>query len=467
MVARFLSVLLLLASFPVHAGNKIKYFFTQPVNTSVSRGENAQYLNNCLGDTIVAYINRSKYTLDIAVYNYTSTFPAIAVAVNSAHNRGVRVRWIYDNSSSNTGIPLLNSAINRLESPPDAGNYTIMHNKFMVIDANSSNPADAIVWTGSSNWNTQQFNDDYNNAVAVQDQALAKAYRAHFNMMWGDTGIAPNSTLSKFGQYKTDLGSHSFTIDGKQVELYFSPSDGVNSKIQAAMNTANTDMYFGMSTFTHNSNASLLVSKYNSGVVVAGIYDQSASSSSIYSILSPGLGSNLKVYNGSALYHNKFLIVDPSNTCSDPLVLTGSHNWSISADTKNDENTLIIHDATAANVYYQSFYANFTSLGGSLPSLGDCNNAVDMIAGPGSVFSVFPSPSGGRFSISWSLASPQLVSIDIYNLLGQKILSGKGNELTSAGSHTVSLEIVIPGNYIVRCFAGAQTESRLITIEGR
>ncbi|MCF8450770.1 MAG: T9SS type A sorting domain-containing protein [Taibaiella sp.] len=465
MTRRFILLLIIAFSLHANAQNKIKYYFTQPVNTSVSKGVNAQYLNNTMGDTIIAYINRSKYTLDIAVYNYTSTFPGIAVAVNNAHNRGVKVRWIYDVNSSNTGVPLLNTAINRLASPPDAGNYTIMHNKFMAIDANSPNPADAIVWTGSSNWNAQQFNDDYNNAVVIQDQALARAYRAHFNMMWGDTGIAPNSSLSKFGQYKTDLGAHSFVIEGKVVELYFSPSDGTNAKIQNAMNSANTDMYFGMSTFTLTSNASLLVSKHNSGTYVLGINDPSITTSFTYSMLTSGMGSNFKVHTAAGLYHHKFLIVDPSNSCSDPQVVTGSHNWSFSADTKNDENTLIIHDKTAANVFYQAFHANFVLLGGSPASIADCPTSIPLAVVPVEEPTVFPNPSNGNFTIKHHLNSTQKIRIEVCNLIGQIVFSYESDDNISAGEYTWPCSISTSGMYVLRVKTEEEIFTKLITVD--
>jgi phosphatidylserine/phosphatidylglycerophosphate/cardiolipin synthase-like enzyme len=446
---RLLFVYLIIAASSATAQNKIKYYFNQPVNTSVSKGVNAQYLNNCMGDTVVAYINRSKYTLDIAVYNYTSTFPAIATAVNNAHARGVRVRWIYDSSSSNTGIPLLNGAINRTASPDASGAYNIMHNKFMIIDANSSDPDDAFVWTGSSNWNAQQFNTDFNNAVVVRDQALAKAYRAHFNMMWGDTGLVPNKTLAKFGPDKTDLGNHIFTIEGKTVELYFSPSDGVNNKILSALNTANTDLYVGMSTFTYNSDASAMVTKKTSGVYVACISDAAGASSSITATLTSGLGSNFIAYPGPKLYHNKFMIVDASNKCSDPLVLTGSHNWTVSADTKNDENTLIIHDDTAANVFYQSFHANFTSMGGSLTNITDCITTTETIVSLGDDFKIFPNPTTGEVTLHYELTRTIDFTIDIFDEIGHKIsdpiyVSG------APGSHTQKLTFPAAGLFFVK-----------------
>jgi len=461
---KLMVMLAFLISTEVNATNKIKYYFNKPVNTSVSKGVNAQYLNNCMGDTLVAYINRAKYTLDIAVYNYTSSFPAIAVAVNSAHNRGVRVRWIYDYESSNTGIPLLNSAINKLRSPNPGSDYFIMHNKFMIIDALSPNPNDAIVWTGSSNWNSQQFNTDYNNTVVIQHQPLAIAYRNQFNVMWGDTGIAPNLALSKFGEDKTDLGNHNFVIDGKQVEVYFSPSDGVNSKILNAINSANTDMYFGMSTFTMNSVASQLVTKYNTGVYVAGINDIANNGNSPHGILTSGIGSTYKIHNLAGIYHNKYLIVDASNKCSDPLVLTGSHNWTNSADTKNDENTLIIHDDTAANIFYQSFYANFSALGGTLTKIPDCDEiSVPDVASPANNVLVFPNPSSGNVSVTYTTSSTADVQINIYDIAGKQILSYTQNDVT-AGQHNYQLQLSYPGMYLIKVNTHAGVANKIVTI---
>lgn len=458
-----LFALLIGLSATTQAGNKIKYYFTQPVNNAVSKGENAVYLNDKMGDTIVAYINRAKYTLDIAVYNYTSTFPAIAVAANNAHNRGVRVRWIYDSSSSNTGIPLLASTIARLASPPDAGSYSIMHNKFMIIDANSTDAADPIVWTGSTNWNSQQFNYDYNNAVVIQDQALAKAYQDQFNMMWGGTGDYPNHSASKFGQYKTDLGAHHFTVDGKEVEVYFSPADGTNDHIQSAISSANTDLYWAMCTFTYTSNASLLAAKKSEGLYVAGVDDQSSNSYSPYSILMGSLGSsNFKIYSGGNLYHHKYVIVDASNSCSDPMVVTGSHNWTSSANTMNDENTLIIHDATAANIYYQSFSADFSSLGGSLTTIADCNTGVAENEGGSATLVAYPSPTTGAFLLRSDNHYQGVVNIRIVDVAGRIVAERSINNGTKGIKE--QFELHQPGLYLIQMADEKGVYSTRITV---
>ncbi len=360
------------------SSGKMAVYFNRPVNTAVSTGENAVYLHNAMADTLIAYLNRAKYTVDIAQYNYNQSagYSNIATAINNCIARGVRVRWIYDGHESNTGLALLDTAVHTLASPTTSA-YGLMHNKVVIIDAQSADPNDAVVSTGSTVWGVNQFNSDYNNTIFIQDSALAHAYENHFNMMWGGSGSYPNLALSKFGPNKTDGGAHIFHIGGKTVELYFSPCDHTDMHIQAAINSANTDLYVGMYTFTMSSDASAIVSRHTAGVYAPVIVDENSTiGSAAYPILTAGLGSLLKTQTGSVIYHNKMMIADPSNTCSDPLVLTGSHNWTNSADTKNDENTLIIHSDTIANIYYQSFHANYTDLGGTLTPIPPCSSVA-------------------------------------------------------------------------------------------
>jgi phosphatidylserine/phosphatidylglycerophosphate/cardiolipin synthase-like enzyme len=48
--------------------------------------------------------------------------------------------------------------------------------------------------------------------------------------------------------------------------------------------------------------------------------------------------------------HHKVIIID------DEILITGSYNFSNSAENKNDENTLIIHDKTIAGLYLEEFW---------------------------------------------------------------------------------------------------------------
>src|SRR6185437_1159999 len=335
------------------ANPKIKCYFNHRVNTAVSSGTNAIYIAGTVSaDTIASYINRAKYTVDIAQYDYTSSGSShvkiIATAINNAHARGVVVRWIYDGSSSNTGLSQITwtTNVNKLASPVTSG--YIMHNKFMIIDANSTTASDAYLWTGSYDWSDSQMGSDYNNMVIIQDQSVAQAYWTQFNLMWGGSGATPVTANEKFSTNKPSSTTTSFTVNGTPIQVYFSPKDGPEFHLDNMINTANDELAFGIYTFTDNTIAGTIKTKYTGGVTAFGIMDQYSTTGTYtvpYGTLSPVMGANLKTYTGSYIYHNKMMLVDYLHPTSDPQVATGSYNWSSAGANVNDENMIIIHDA--------------------------------------------------------------------------------------------------------------------------
>lgn len=447
-------------------GEKIIAYFNTPVNNTVSSGVNAVYLNNKIADTLIAYINRAKYSLDIAMYNFSSsaTITPVTAAINAAYTRGVIVRWIYDGSETNSALPNLNAGINRLGSPV-GGIYGIMHHKFVVIDGNSSNPNDPLVWTGSTNFSGNMFNLAPNNVIIIQDYALAQAFIVEFNQMWGGSGVSPVPSNSKFGPDKISMGPQSFVIGGRTVELYFSPKDGTNSGILSSIASANTDLYFGVYTFTKTTNATNIVNKKNAGIYVAGIVDQFSNGTypAAYNTLNTGLGSNLITFaNTGYVYHHKYMIVDPSNFCSDPQVLTGSHNWTTSADTKNDENTLIIHDDTIANIYYQSFYQNFIDYGGTLTAIPNCVTGISSVE-DNAILTVFPNPSNGVVTINFA-GKNELISIEVINNLGQLVYTEKINDCTSDCKKIIDMTSFKQGIYLFRILVNGNTHTKKVML---
>jgi len=349
---------------------KIKCYFNHPVNNALSTGTNAIYLIGTFPDTIVSYINNAKYSLDFAVYDFTSTagdsVSIIATAVNNAYKRGIKIRWINNGSSSNKGMSLLNANIKRISSPNGSG-YGIMHNKFLVVDVNSPDSNDAYVITGSYNYSVEQTNEDYNNLLIIQNQEVATAYYDQFNQMWGGTDSVPNLTLSAFGTHKTTSAHHYFNVNGTSVDVHFSPKDTCGKYLTAVVNSANNDLTFGIYTFTDNSIANAILSKYNNNVTVRGVEDVLSTTYSPYTTLSGPLGKDFIVYNGGSksLYHSKNVVVDALMPSSDPQVATGSFNWTNAAENSNDENLIVVHDSIIANQYYQSICNNISVNGGN------------------------------------------------------------------------------------------------------
>lgn len=399
---------------------EIKVYFNHQVDTSFSQTQNAVNLGNTLDDKLISLIDACVSTLDIAIYNSASpsSTTGIAGAINAAYARGVQVRLIYDGSTTSAMIPLINPAIPVLASP-DSSSYGIMHNKFVIFDANSSDANIPLVWTGSTNWTVVQIDGpDKNSAISIQDQSLALAYKLEFDEMWGSANATPDLVTSKFGPYKTDNTPHNFIIGGKAIQCYFSPSDGANSKIIAAINTANSDIDIATMLVTRTDIKNALLNKFNSGMTnINLVVDTQNPSGNQFSTIQSGLlPGHAQVCPLSGIMHHKFVVIDNFDSTSDPQVLLGSHNWSTSAETKNDENILIIHDANIANQYYQAFAYLYQQAGGVFLS-NENFDAQDEIV-------VSPNPSTGIFHIeNRAQNSTQDVDVAIYDITGRKIFS--------------------------------------------
>ena len=128
------------------------------------------------------------------------------------------------------------------------------------------------------------------------------------------------------------------------------------------MAAAQSEIDFGVFELSYTADANEIVSM-SKKVYVAGILDQYTIQYSTYNTISTALGSMMETYFGTdSLFHNKYIIVDPCNMKAGPTVLTGSHNWTNEAELYNDENTIIIHDSTVANLFYRLFIGNTTAL---------------------------------------------------------------------------------------------------------
>lgn len=331
--------------------DKIKVYFNNSVDNSASSLVNAKSIGN-LRDTIVAYVNRTQTTLDVC--NYNTGDIGIVNAINTAKSRGVTVRYIASNTAfgNNDELASLSSSIPMIQRPNDG---EVMHNKFMIFDIGNTNKA--TIMSGSANHTNGSLGDDLNNIIFIQDQTLAQAYKTEFEEMWGSNTNIPNPSNAKFGDAKTDNTPHNFTVDGIDIELYFSPSDGTESKIVDAINSADTDINFAMLTYTANPIGDAMVNRINSGVTCRGIIHNTSYFGSEFNALVNAGADVTSTQTNTTITHHKYAIIDAGDVNSDPILLTGSHNWSNSAEDDFDENLLIIHDKFIAHEYLEEFLA--------------------------------------------------------------------------------------------------------------
>ncbi len=358
----------------------IHVYFTGSVDHSVATEELAMSLGTNTNDTIAAWITSAQHTLDLAFYNLNNV--AIEDAINTAAANGVEIRYIAEASNANIGVGNLDSSIPvhyRMD-----GEGSGMHNKIVIADADY--PESAFVLTGSTNMTTGNLNTDKNNVIVLEDQSIARGYRLEFNEMWGSDGMVPDDSNSKFGPDKSINTPKKFIIGGSPVELYFSPSDGTTSAIRKTIETTDYSMFFALLAFTRDDLADAIIAETSFFVTPTGAIEEENVTGSEFTTL---LDAGVEVYSHQGIsgsLHHKYAVVDHVEPLSDPTVITGSHNWSSSAENTNDENTLFIHDARVANLYYQEFKGLLQSMG--VDSVEDEEGKL--------ILSIYPNPATSR-----------------------------------------------------------------------
>lgn len=438
------------------SGSVISYF-NHPVDHSVSSGTDAIFLSNAIDDTLIAYINRAKTSIDFSIYNFDdSGISSIASALNAAYNRGVVVRVIFDGSANNAGIQNIVSGIKKIGSFQGA-DYTIMHNKFVVIDANHSDPNVPIVWTGSTNLTDGQINLDPNSVIIIQDKSLAITYTLEFNEMFGSETAIPDMANAKFGIFKTDNTPHKFIINGKAVECYFSPSDGTNDKLLNTIADAQHNINVATMLITRTDIAYAFQDAVNNNTVDLNILvnHENDCNTTVWSILSTLIGNDLQDDRDFAgIMHHKFMIVD-EGTNSSPTLFVGTHNWSNAANNSNDENTLIFKDnQELANIYYQAFKYRFDICKYASIDESDVKNRMKC----------YPNPSDGLLQIDFNSQKSETIQIEIMDLSGRMIKNE--TRLAQVGNNTYSLQTneLSKGSYLLQMIANGTKYAQLIII---
>ena len=411
---------------PTGTTGTIDVFFSKSVNTSVAGGEDAQTTD--ISNKVISQINAAKYSIDVALYSLSGTVGGnVASALIAAKNRGVKVRMIVENDNSNTapmnsmkssGIPFITDTFD----PINTGNG-LMHNKFAVFDfRDTTSFTDDWVWTGSWNATDPGTNSDAQNALEIQDKALANAYTMEFNEMWGSSTDSPNSSLSRFGNRKTDNTPHRFNINGIPVELYFSPSDQTTLHIYNALEKAKESINVCMLTFTRSDLAQAVVSAKSAGEKVRVILDNNTDSGNQFAFLQTGnVDVHLKGGALTGLLHHKYALIDAEDSKADGTVITGSHNWSNSAEISNNENTLIIHDTRVANLFLQEFKSRYLEAGGTDNIELGVKRVGNEIPTSFGLAQNYPNPFNPGTTISYQLSEEGAVSLIVYDVLGREM----------------------------------------------
>lgn len=130
--------------------------------------------------------------------------------------------------------------------------------------------------------------------------------------------------------------------------VYVSP--GVRQHILPEIQWAEKSIDVAMYAFTDSDLAWALVRARERGVEVRVCLDKEpAAGKYSKSRFLAGRGLAVRLHQGGGLMHHKFAVIDGR------VVVTGSYNWTASAEAKNDENALIVVDPAIAATYAAEF----------------------------------------------------------------------------------------------------------------
>jgi phosphatidylserine/phosphatidylglycerophosphate/cardiolipin synthase-like enzyme len=304
----------------------LEIHFTDPSAPTASNFEGGP------DEALATAIDKARLSVDMAVYSLNLW--SIRDALIHAHQRGAVVRLVMESDNMD------NREIQQIQEAgiPVTGDQRegLMHNKFVVIDH-------AEVWTGSMNYTTSGTYEDNNDLIRIRSTQVADDYTTEFNEMF-EKNMFGSDTLAT-------TPYPSLTIDGTQVEIYFSPDDGVAAKLLNLIQGAKESIYFLAYTFTANDLGTAILQRASNGLTVAGVMDDGQINSNLGTEYDSFMQAGLDVRRdgNGGLMHHKVIIIDHS------IVITGSYNFSASAETSNDENVVIIHSAEAAGRYMTEF----------------------------------------------------------------------------------------------------------------
>lgn len=142
----------------------------------------------------------------------------------------------------------------------------------------------------------------------------------------------------------------SLSTNESTLKVCFSPQGNCEDVVIDAIASAKQSIKVQAYSFTSLPIATALIQAHRRGVAVQVIYDKSQLTAR-YSKIRQLQKENIPVHIDkiSGLSHNKVMIID------EQLVITGSYNWSNSANTRNAENLLLIQSPTLANKYNENW----------------------------------------------------------------------------------------------------------------
>ena len=331
------------------------------------------WLSRGLEEALLDFIGRAGPgdALRGAVYEFQ--YPAVLDAFRAAGERGADVRLVVDakpnsqNAPRRRNLEAIGSAnIGGLVIERTANKSYIAHNKFIVLVRKGQPVA---VWTGSTNITDGGIFGHSNVGHVVRDPAIATRFHDYWTELaadptrpglstWTELGTLPpgpkppKGTTVVFSPRKSlaALEWYADLMDRARKSVFFTAAFGVSAPLRAVLAVDRPYLRYGLLEREDATIELLKRDRDNVFAVGARINDD---------LLGGWAREKLTGLNVHVKYiHTKFMLIDPLS--SDPIVITGSANFSDPSTRQNDENMLIIRGSTrVADIYLGEFMRLF------------------------------------------------------------------------------------------------------------
>jgi phosphatidylserine/phosphatidylglycerophosphate/cardiolipin synthase-like enzyme len=366
------------------------------------------WLTRHLQEALLAFINDTPAGDQLLGCFYEFHYQPVLDAFKAAIDRGVDVRLIVDAKvneyTDKDGIfhesfpRVVNQAAIAAAGIPDGpgGNVTyrqarvsdIAHNKFIVRVDGGTGPRE--VWTGSANISQGGISGQTNVGHWIRDPALADRFARYWQLLATDPGAAAGDSQTQKRQKNaafraaavelspipadlttvvagntavfsprpdaTALQSYAALLDSAQHHGSITLAFGISQPIKDVLkdNTPAGPLIFMLlekkDTPGKNPTAFVRLNATNNVYEAWGSFLQDP----VYQWAAETNAGQLGLNSHVMYIHCKFLLIDPLG--ADPIIVTGSANFSTASTVGNDENMVIIRgDQRAADIYFTEF----------------------------------------------------------------------------------------------------------------
>lgn len=335
------------------------------------------WLSRGLAESLIKFIDETKAGEGLHLFIYEFEKEEYFEALQRAKKRGVKLEILHDaiikdgKGPSLEADPLIKkfglSSVTKGRNGPGIG---ISHNKFMVRTTKAGKPT--IVWTGSTNFTDSGVYAQANVGHVVADAKVAAAY-----FEWHqDIFKAPDMNASDSRKLAMQISTVPAGSSLKGTQLVLSPRTNVDAidecaKLVGAAKrmvcfTAPFALHDTLENALEKAPAQVFGLLNKDGVVGKALHEAKntllAATGAIdeKSVLEAWQGEMLKesLHHSGVYVHTKFILIDPVS--DNPLVISGSANFSNNSSKNNDENQLFIGGETeVADVYLGEFMRIF------------------------------------------------------------------------------------------------------------